>query len=204
MYTLKMDAQLPYKDNMDFEKLKQSGKQNIIKEAITYIKTENDLDIKPSDFHYCKVLASQKKLKVIFGFNTIYLPLNSSYYTSIVLELPSKNISYDIKSNGDSFTATSVYKANTDHLNVIRFIFGDKLSLDTIFNRGNEGNLTVITDQGDHYNVKHTSRYPHLGGGYTIEEVDKVNGQVISTLNGHYASYQLPHQEEEHFMEITN
>ena len=204
MYTFKMDAQLTDSQNMDIEKLKQSGKQNIIKEAITYIKTENDLDIKPSDFHYCKVLASQKKLKVIFGFNTIYLPLNSSYYTSIVLELPSKNISYGINSNGDDLPTTSIYKPDTDHLNVIRFIFGDEISLDTIFNRGNEGNLTVITDQGDHYNVKHTSRYPHLGGGYTIEEVDKVNGQVISTLNGHYASYQLPHQEEEHFMEITN
>jgi len=88
--------------NKQVKQLIEQGRNHIIELAINELKERENSTVKKEDFHFILVKASDKRILVQFGYNVIYLPKNTSYYSDIIVELPSKNVSKSSESNQKS------------------------------------------------------------------------------------------------------
>ncbi|MDH7444934.1 hypothetical protein [Aquimarina sp. 2201CG14-23] len=191
----------------EVQKLVALGRAHIISVALDQIQEDAGHTITKDDFHFITVKASDKRILVNFGYNVMYLPKNSSYYSDFVVELPSKSVSMTSESNESDHTV--FYRPTSVHLSVINFIMdSDGRTSRDIFNRGVRFSPTFIYEKEKHYLVDFSARDPYLGGGFSKEEIDKETGEVLSTLSGHYAAApkipSIASEEEEEFEEITN
>ncbi|MBW1295033.1 hypothetical protein [Aquimarina litoralis] len=190
------------------EEIKQliaSGKNHIIVLALDQLKKKENISFQEKDFHFVLVKASDKRILVQFGYNVMYLPKNTSYYSDIIVELPSGSISKSSKSNDE--TNTTYYYPNKADLQTIHSIMNPDGIKKDIFNIGIPNPPTIIKETENSYLVYFSSREPYLGGVFSEEEIDKKTGEIISFINGHYEPIPiLPddtvHQEK--FIEITN
>ncbi|WP_165944066.1 hypothetical protein [Aquimarina spinulae] len=184
--------------------LKKLGKNHIIHMALKELHSISKPEVTEDDFHFIQILASNKRIKVHFGYNVIYFPKNSSYNTDIIVEFPSKSIS--ISSDNNKGGNTTFYRPTTEDMNVINFILNRNGANNNVFNKGNKSSVVIsIYEKENHYLVYTTSRNPDQGGIEYIEEIHKETGEILSTLSGHYdPAPETPSLEKEKFIEIDN
>ncbi len=193
------------KPNQEVKRLIELGRDHIIDLALKKIKEQETSDVKKDDFHFITVKASDQKILVELGYNILYLPKNSSYYSGILVEFPSKSVSKSSVSNdGEN---TTFYQPTSEHLKVINFLMNPNGTNTDIFHKGIRYSPTIIYEKEKNYLVDFSARDPYLGGGFSKEEIDKETGEVLSTLSGHYAPVpEIPGltKEEEAFIEIID
>ncbi|WP_405207810.1 hypothetical protein [Aquimarina sp. LLG6339-5] len=193
------------KPNKEVKRLVKLGREYIIESALKEINESEVPKIKKDDFHFITVKASDQRILVEFGYNVLYLPKNTSYYSSIIVELPSKNVSKSSESNGSQ--NTTFYNPTAEHLRVINLILNPNGNNSDIFHKGTPYSPTIIYEEEKHYKVDFSSRDPYLGGSFSTEEIDKETGEILSTLSGHYAPVpDIPGitENKEVFIEIIN
>ncbi|WP_024768920.1 hypothetical protein [Aquimarina macrocephali] len=185
-------------------KLRKLGKDHIIQLALKELQSTSKPEITEDNFHFIQVMASNKRIKVHFGYNVIYFPKNSSYNTDIIVEFPSKLIS--INSDNNEGKNTAFYHPTSEHMDVINFILNRNDTNNDVFNKGNKSSVVIsIYEKENHYLVYTTSRNPDQGGIEYIEEIHKETGEILSTLSGHYdPAPETPNLEEEKLIEIDN
>ncbi|WP_298319989.1 hypothetical protein [uncultured Aquimarina sp.] len=199
------------KPNQEVKRLIELGRDHIIDLALKKIKEQEIEDIKKDDFHFIKVKASDQRILVELGYNVLYLPKNTSYYSGISVEFPSKFVSKSsVNNDGEN---TTFYRPTSEYLKVINFIMNPDGTRTDIFNKGKRWSPTIIYEKEKHYLVDFSARDPEFGGGFSKEEIDKETGEVLSTLSGHYARMSedmFPRDlsgekiEREEFIEISN
>ncbi len=191
--------------NKDVKKLLNSGRNHIISLAIKELKRQEQTTISKEDFHFISVKASNQRVLVQFGYNVIYLPKNTAYYSDIIVELPSGIITKNIESNDTAYS--SFYLPTHKDLKIINEILNpDSTNID-VFKKGIVYPLTTIKEMENSYLVVFSSRDPYLGGVFSEEEIDKKTGEVISSINGHYEPAPILPDDDKHkeeFIEITN
>ncbi|AXT58391.1 hypothetical protein J8L88_19715 [Aquimarina sp. MMG015] len=193
------------KPNKEVERLVKLGREHIIESALKEINESEVPKIKKDDFHFITVKASDQRILVEFGYNVLYLPKNTSYYSSIIVELPSKNVSKSSESNGSQNTA--FYNPTAEHLRVINLILNPNGKNSDIFHKGTPYSPTIIYEEEKHYKVDFSSRDPYLGGSFSSEEIDKETGEILSTISGHYEPAPIFPEDtidQEEFTEIKN
>ncbi len=171
--------------NQEVQKLIDLGKAKIIELAFSQIKKQ-DADISKDDFHFISVKASNRRIIVNFGYNLIYLPINSSYYSDIKVELPSNRVSKDIISNESN--NSNYYRPTIEHINGINKALNQEDKKTDVYHKGKSWSVTIIYEKEDRFLINSSAREPHRGGGYSKEEVDKKTGEVLSSLMGQYAT----------------
>ncbi|WP_298548322.1 hypothetical protein [uncultured Aquimarina sp.] len=189
------------KPNQEVKRLIELGRDHIIDLALKKIKEQETSDVKKDDFHFIKVKANDQSILVELGYNVLYLPKNASYYSSILVEFPSKLVSKSSVSNdGEN---TTFYQPTSEHLRVINFLMNPNGTNTDVFHKGMMYPPTIIYEKEKFYLVEFSSRDPYLGGSFSTEEVDKETGEILSTMSGHYApAPKIPGETEEEFIEI--
>ncbi|MHA7060024.1 hypothetical protein ACWGOQ_0022545 [Aquimarina sp. M1] len=193
------------KPNEPVKKLIELGRDRIIALALDKLNEQETSKINKDDFHFVTVNASHKRLLVEFGYNVMYLPKNSSYYSGIVVEFPSNIVSKSIVSNDSK--STTFYEPTSEHLKIIHFIKNPNGTNPDVFNLGKRYAPTIIYEKDAHYLVDFSARDPYLGGGFSKVEIDKETGEVLSSMSGHYARAPIfPEdlEDQEKFIEINN
>ncbi|MDY8138531.1 hypothetical protein [Aquimarina sp. 2201CG5-10] len=199
--------QMTNAQNSDTQKqiknLVDTGRDHIIQIALDEIQPKDRAKLTQEDFHFIKVMVSDKRIMVYFGYNVIYVPKNISVYTDITVELPSRTISM---SNAGSGSKSSFFVSTPENKKIIDFILNAIGTDKSILKKGNRWSLQMIIYEEDTtYTVDTSSRDPYLGGGFSKEEIHKETGEILSTLSGHYEPAPIiPGTEEEKFIEITN
>ncbi len=191
------------KPNEEVKKLIELGRDHIIELAIDHLQKDITTKITKDDFHFITVKASNKRVLVNFGYNVIYLPKNTSYYSDFIVELPSRSVSKSIESNEGS--NTTFYHPTQEHLAVINFIKNPNGNSIDVFNKGIPYSPMFIYEEEKHYLVEFSSRDPYLGGVYSTEEIHKETGKILSSLSGHYEPAPIIHDsndKQEIFVEI--
>jgi len=171
--------------NEEVQRLLVLGRDHIITIALKKLQQEVNSNINIDDFHFIIVKASDQRILVNFGYNVLYLPKNSSYYSDILVELPSKKVSKSVASNDSNNTI--FYKPTSEHLKIINFLMNPNETNTDIFHKGVPYSTTTIYEEDKHYLVDFSSRNPYQGGSFSKEEIDKKTRKVISILHGHYA-----------------
>ncbi len=191
------------KPNQEVKRLIELGRDHIIDLALKKIKEQETSHVKKDDFHFIKVKASDQRILVELGYNVLYLPKNTSHYSGILVEFPSKFVSKSSVSNdGEN---TTFYQPTSEHLRVINFLMNPNGTNTDIFHKGIMYPPTIIYEKEKLYLVEFSSRDPYLGGSFSTEEVDKETGEILSTISGHYApAPRIPGETEEEFIEIKN
>ncbi|SEM17467.1 hypothetical protein SAMN04487910_4321 [Aquimarina amphilecti] len=188
LFLILLSIQMTYSQNMkpneEVKRLVELGKDYIIKQALKKLNELETSKIKKEDFHFITIKASDQRILIEFGYNVLYLPKNSSYYSDILVELPSRNASKGTVSNGSA--NTTFYKPTSEHLKVINFLLNPNKTNTDIFNKGIRYSQTIIYEEEQQYVVDFSSRDPYEGGSFSKEEIDKETGEVLSTISGHY------------------
>ncbi|WP_378183410.1 hypothetical protein [Aquimarina sp. SS2-1] len=211
LLSIQMTNSQAMKPNEEVTQLIEKGRDHIIELALDQARKNLASNMNKDDFHFITVKASHKRVLIDFGYNVMYLPKNTSYYSGILVEFPSKYVSKSIESNEGG--NTTFYRPTSEHLGVINFIKNPNGTNTDIFNKGKRWSPTIIYEKEKHYLVDFSARDPELGGGFSKEEIDKETGEVLSTLSGHYA--RIPEDimplsltgekiEKEEFIEIRN
>jgi len=185
LFCIKMTYSQNTSSNEEVQRLLALGRDHIVTLALKKLQQEVKSNIHIDDFHFITVKASDQRILVNFGYNVLYLPKNSSYYSDVLVEFPSKNVSKSIVSN-DSKT-TTFYKPTSEHLKIINFLMNPNETNTDIFHKGIRYSPTIIYEEEKHYLVDFSSRDPYQGGSFSKEEIDKKTREVLSSLHGHYA-----------------
>jgi hypothetical protein len=102
------------------EDLKKKTRKDLINLAIKYI---NDPDFKQINYDRIKVMASATKMYVVFDASVRYVPVLTSYYAPVYVDLVNPKVSIKEVSNS-GFFSTIFYESGTLYKNQIKSILG--------------------------------------------------------------------------------
>ncbi len=191
--------------NPDIEKIKQLGRDHMIRMGLDRVKEHMDANIDINAFDRITVMANTTNIRVEFSNPIKFAPSNSSHFYDITVDIIDEGISYDIFSNPADFESelmdypffVMTVEADKHIQFVINALNGEGIKEDRkTFGQDMEGYL-LIRDHAGYYQIERNSKYQE-----SWYKIDKVSGEIYDAGHAHLEPYPDEEEKADEFVEI--
>ncbi|HSZ24696.1 MAG TPA: hypothetical protein VK766_03205 [Cytophagaceae bacterium] len=179
-------------DNKKVEDLKKLGRKALIDRAVEII---NDKDFHKENYDRTKVMVGQNKLYVIFDVSVRYIPVITSFYIPVYVDVLNNRMSVKEVSNS-GFFSTNFYDTPSLYTKQVNFVI-NAINKSIESNMLPEGKVTEditinIREVFAYYEVELISKTKNF-----YCRIDKVSGRLFEA-----SSTDLPPQKESSLIEL--
>jgi hypothetical protein len=170
-----------YCQPMDLEELKKKSRIEIIEMAVKQL---NDPAFKKESYDRIQVMAGDHKLYVIFDVSICYIPKGKSWYGSIYVDIPGRQISKSVFSNEAPSSEPGYYSLDEKNKEAIDFIMKSINKSNTVGDLPGsvvpEGSRMLILEKPDCYAIEMDSET--IVSNYKIR---KKTGEIYEAGHNH-------------------